>query len=90
LIWNRQRHLKDPDTGKREARINHPEARITIDVPHLQILDDNLWQAAKREEPLPSTPFKARVATTSFRYLDDQPGDSQGISQCGDVRGHRS
>jgi site-specific DNA recombinase len=56
LIWNRQRHLKDPDTGKREARINHPEARITVDVPHLQILDDDLWQAAKRDEPLPSTP----------------------------------
>lgn len=37
LIWNRQRFIKDPDTGKRQARMN-PEAEwITQDVPELRV-----------------------------------------------------
>jgi hypothetical protein len=43
LIWNRQRFLKDPDTGKRQARLNPETEWITQDVPALRILDDALW-----------------------------------------------
>jgi hypothetical protein len=35
--------VKDPDTGKRVARINPAEAWITTDVPQLRIVDDALW-----------------------------------------------
>ncbi|CAN5504832.1 hypothetical protein BH23ACI1_BH23ACI1_24020 [soil metagenome] len=45
MVWNRQRFLKDPDTGKRVARPNPPSEWITKDVPELRILDDELWQA---------------------------------------------
>ncbi|GLI25721.1 recombinase family protein [Xanthobacter flavus] len=47
LVWNRQRFIKDPDTGKRQARINPEEDWITQDVPELRILDDELWRAVK-------------------------------------------
>src|SRR5687767_10352997 len=33
LVWNRQRFLKDPDTGKRVARVNPPSEWITKNVP---------------------------------------------------------
>ncbi|KAB2756311.1 recombinase family protein [Brucella anthropi] len=50
LIWNRQRFIKDPDTGKRQARMN-PEAEwITQDVPELRVLDEDLWQAVKERQ----------------------------------------
>ena len=50
LIWNRQRFVKNPDTGKRQARLNPPEDWITEDVPHLRIIDDALWTRVKRRQ----------------------------------------
>jgi DNA invertase Pin-like site-specific DNA recombinase len=47
LVWNRQRFLKDPDTGKRVARPNPPSEWITKDVPELRIIDDELWLAVQ-------------------------------------------
>ena len=47
LVWNRQRFVKDPETGKRQARPNPPEAWVTEDVPHLRIIDDAQWQRVK-------------------------------------------
>ena len=46
-VWNRQRFMKNPETGKRVARINPPEDRIVAEVPELRIVDDELWQAVK-------------------------------------------
>src|SRR5213082_2144790 len=50
LVWNRQRFVKDPDTGRRLARLNLPGERITTDVPHLRIIDDALWQRVKARQ----------------------------------------
>jgi site-specific DNA recombinase len=50
LIWNRQRFIKDPDTGKRQARPTPPEAWITEEVGHLRIIDDTLWQRVKERQ----------------------------------------
>ena len=50
LVWNRQRYIKDPTTGKRVSRINPPEARIITDVPELRIIDDALWRMAKARQ----------------------------------------
>ncbi len=50
LVWNRQRFIKDPETGKRQARPNPPEAWITEDVPDLRIIDDGLWQCVKERQ----------------------------------------
>jgi site-specific DNA recombinase len=47
LVWNRQRFIKDPNTGKRVSRLN-PEAKwIRTEVPELRIVDDELWQRVK-------------------------------------------
>ncbi len=47
LIWNRQRFVKDPNTGKRQARMNPPEAWVTEEVADLRIISDALWQRVK-------------------------------------------
>ena len=43
LIWNRQRYVKDPKTGKRRARPNPESEWVVQEVPKLRILDDDLW-----------------------------------------------
>jgi site-specific DNA recombinase len=50
LVWNRQRFIKDPETGKRQARPNPPEAWITEEVPHLRIIDEATWHRVKQRQ----------------------------------------
>ncbi|NDW46697.1 recombinase family protein [Ruegeria sp. PrR005] len=47
LVWNRQRFIKAPATGKRQARMNDPEAWVIEDVPELRIVSDDLWTKVK-------------------------------------------
>ena len=50
IVWNRQRFVKDPDTGKRQARPNPEEEWVIQDVAELRILDDELWEAVKARQ----------------------------------------
>src|SRR5262249_51473277 len=50
LVWNRQQFIKDPNTGRRQARLN-PEAKWIIEeVPRLRIIDDHLWSRVKERQ----------------------------------------
>ncbi len=46
LVWNRQRFVKDPDTGKRVSRLNPQSEWIAVDTPELRIVDDATWNRA--------------------------------------------
>lgn len=46
-VWNRQHFLKDPNTGRRVARLNPAEAWILAPAPDLAFLDRELWEAAQ-------------------------------------------
>jgi len=50
LVWNRQSFIKDPVTGKRQARPNPTEEWVTQDVPELRIIDDALWNEVKTRQ----------------------------------------
>jgi len=50
LIWNRQRYVKDPDTGKRVSRPNPPAQWVIQDVPELCIVELDLWNAVKARQ----------------------------------------
>ncbi|KAB2759883.1 recombinase family protein [Brucella anthropi] len=50
IVWNRQRFVKDPDTGKRQARPNPESEWVTQEAPELRILDDELWDAVKARQ----------------------------------------
>lgn len=47
IVWNRQRFLKDPDTGRRVSRPNAASARHITDVPHLRIIDQPVWDTVQ-------------------------------------------
>ena len=42
--------MKDPDTGKRQARLNPPEMWVTTEVPELRIIDAALWDRVKARQ----------------------------------------
>lgn len=44
MIWNRQRMVKDPATGRRQMRANPESAHKVASVPHMRIIEDDLWQ----------------------------------------------
>src|SRR5260221_723408 len=50
LVWNRQRYIKDPSTGRRVSRMNAESEWIVAEVPELRIIDDELWQAVKARQ----------------------------------------
>jgi site-specific DNA recombinase len=61
LVWNRQRFIKDPKTGKRVSRPN-PEAKwIRTEVPELRIVDDKLWQRVKLRQAELAKQFEATI-----------------------------
>src|SRR6266481_5118606 len=61
LVWNRQRFIKDPSTGKRVSRPN-PEAKwIRTEVPELRIVDDELWQRVKLRQAELAKQFEATI-----------------------------
>lgn len=46
LVYNRQKNVRDPDGGM-TSRSNPERDHISTDVPHLRIIDQNLWDAAQ-------------------------------------------
>ena len=50
LVWNRQQFVKDPNSGKRQARLNPEEEWIIEEVPALRIIDDALWAKVKTRQ----------------------------------------
>ena len=57
LVWNRQRFIKDPATGKRVTRLNDESQWVRQGVPELRIIPQDLWEAAKaRQKDLDSRP----------------------------------
>ena len=57
LVWNRQRFIKDPATGKRVTRLNDESQWVRQGVPELRIVPQDLWEAAKaRQKDLDAKP----------------------------------
>lgn len=64
MVWNRQHFIKDPATGKRQARPNPRERWVITEVPHLRIIEQTLWDAVKARQ---------RIARRSMEVHDDRP-----------------
>lgn len=83
LVWNRQRFVRDPDTGKRLARYNPTDTWIGVDVPELRIVDDALWQEVKQRQSnlrrlaAPALSSRRPVDARRPRYL------LSGLIKCG-------
>jgi site-specific DNA recombinase len=84
LVWNRQRFLKDPDTGKRVARVNPPSEWITKDVPELRIIDDELWQAVQTRYASVQRKWKTGGEGRRFNQFRRPKYLFSGLTKCGE------
>ena len=75
LVWNRQRFVKDPDTGKRQSRLNPVEEWVTTDVPELQIIDPATWARAQA--------LKSRYASQAGNKRQTKKRLLTGLLKCG-------
>ncbi len=50
LIWNRQKFIKNPETGRRVTRLNPETKWIKTELPHLRIVPQELWDAVKSRQ----------------------------------------
>ena len=77
LIWNRQRFIKDPATGKRVTRLNDEADWIRQVVPELRIIDQKLWDSAKSRQKALDTSLKGMHRNNRPQYL------LSGLLKCG-------
>ena len=49
-VWNHQRFIKDPDTGRRVPRHNAATAHVIKDVPELRIVPQEWWDRVKARQ----------------------------------------
>jgi site-specific DNA recombinase len=47
ITYNRQKFVKDPATGRRQARPNAPSEWLTTDLPELRIIDEETWELGR-------------------------------------------
>lgn len=50
MIWNRSHRVKNPDTGRVTTRPNAESDWVHVKAPHLRIVSDELWQAARAQQ----------------------------------------
>ena len=50
LVWNRQRFIKNPETGRRVPRFNPESEWIRKELPELRIVPQDLWDGAKARQ----------------------------------------
>ena len=89
IVWNRQHFVKDPATGKRQARLNPASEWVTQDVPELRIVEESVWAAVKnRQARLELDPSVTEVS--KGKQLIDRRRPRyllSGLARCGCCRG---
>jgi hypothetical protein len=75
LVWNRQRFVKDPDTGKRQSRLNPAKEWVVTEVPELQIIDPEIWEKAQE--------LKSRYASHAGNKRQTKKRLLTGLIKCG-------
>ena len=75
IVWNRQRFVKNPATGKRISRINPESEWLISDVPELRIVNDVLFQKVSTLKAKKGT--QHAVKSRKPRYL------LSGLIKCG-------
>lgn len=83
MVWNRQRFLKDPDTGKRVARPNPQSEWITKDVPELRIVDDELWQTVRGRYGAVQRKWSEADESKRFNQFKRPKYLFSGLTKCG-------
>ena len=75
ITYNRQRFIKDPETGKRISRLNPEHEWVIADVPSLRINDDETWHTAQS--------IKARYTSRQGNKRQTKKRLLTGLIKCG-------
>ncbi len=87
LVWNRQRFIKDPTTGRRQARLNPESDWVIQEVPDLRVVPQALWDRVKARQRAVRRDTRPDVRERPFwerrrpRYL------FSGLMKCGTCGG---
>ena len=82
-VWGRQRFIKDPETGRRVSRLNAAGSEVVTEVPHLRIVDEELWEAVKRRQAEVSRPLTDPYTTKPLNDLHRPRFLLSGLLTCG-------
>src|SRR5512134_3870071 len=82
-VWGRLRFVKDPATGRRVSRLAPAENAVVTQVPHLRIVDEELWEAVKRRQAEVSRPLSDPHATLPLNDLHRPRFLLSGLLTCG-------
>ena len=84
-VWNRQRFVKNPSSGRRQARLNPESAWDRVPVPELRIIADDVWLRAKSLQRKRAQPGQSSGSNLNAlhrpRYL------LSGLLRCGSCGG---
>ncbi|HUW73584.1 MAG TPA: recombinase family protein [Methyloceanibacter sp.] len=85
IIWNKQSHVKDPTSGKRVPRLNPESEWIIEEVPHLRIVDQDLWERVQaRCQSIKASAGVAKGHARKF-WLNRRPRHLlSGLVRCGE------
>ena len=86
LVWNKLTYFKDPDTGRRQSRLNALSKVVSVGVPSLQIVDATLWEAVRsRQSLLDSEATKTDVGCSPHGVLAKRRPQTlfSGLMHCG-------
>ncbi|KAB2913584.1 MAG: recombinase family protein [Hyphomicrobiaceae bacterium] len=75
IVYNRQRFIKDPQTGRRQARPNSPSEWLEQDVPELAIVPIELFEAAQQR--------RSRYSCTKLSHRRRPKHLLSGLAHCG-------
>ena len=75
ITYNRQRFIKDPDTGKRRGRLNPEHEWIITEVSALRIIDDDTWDRVQQ--------IKSRYASQCGNKRQTTKRLLTGLIKCG-------
>ncbi len=75
ITYNRQRFVKDPDTGKRVSRLNPEHEWVVTNVPALRIVDDETWDRVQQ--------IKSRYASQRGNRRQTKKRLLTGFVKCG-------
>ena len=87
LVWNRQRFIKDPQTSKRQAIMNPTSEWIVEEVPHLRIIDDELWERVKHRQEKTRSRIVKDVGNIRSEKARRPRYLLSGLIKCGDCGG---
>jgi DNA invertase Pin-like site-specific DNA recombinase len=87
LIWNKCSYVKDPRTGKRQARPNPPEEWEVIALPELRIVHDKLWEAVKARQKETRHNIRQGPAGNGLNGAHRRKYLFSGLLKCGECDG---